>query len=73
MVERGMPMRVAVRARLAYEGETFSSWGTTVGFSRTSISRLLGGGEPSHHFVELRGLLCDTFGFTRSWLDEKLA
>lgn len=71
MVERGMPIRAAVRAFLAERGETLADWSRAVGHDRAAVTRLLSGAPVAYE--ALRGAVCKAFDLKREWLDEKLS
>lgn len=71
LVDRGIPIRDAVRCVLAGRHETLASWCRSIGYHRSAASRLLGGGDVMYD--DLRDALCRSFGLSRKWLDEHLA
>lgn len=71
MVERGIPLRSAVRSTLASRGETLASWCRQSGWDRHNLSRLLGGDQVGYE--EMRTAVCRAFDIEREWLDKHLA
>ncbi len=70
MVERGMPLRAAVRAALAEKGETLADWARAVGHDRSTVTRLLSGAGV--RYEDLRVVLSEAFNMPRPWLDEQI-
>lgn len=71
MVERGIPLRVAVHAKLGESGTALAEWCRTVGIDPNNVTRLLGGAPVRNEAA--RVAIVTRFKVNRDWLDGQIA